>query len=195
MQPKAIHDEMGAVFDEYGRMSAKLGIEMINGGPLQVNFIMQSYQDPPTEILMDNLTAGAPVLGDGTQIWKITHNGVDTHPIHFHLFEVQLLNRVGWDGAIRLPDPNELGWKETVRISPLEDTIVALRPVASKQPFGLPDSIRPLDPTRPIGSTVGFTNINTTTGAPIVPPSPTSCTTSTGSMCGTATSSAMKRTT
>ena len=50
---------------------------------------------------------------------------MDTHPVHFHLFEVQLLNRVGWDGFIRLPDPNELGWKDTVRISPLEDTIVA----------------------------------------------------------------------
>ena len=39
-----------------------------------------------------------------TQIWKITHNGVDTHAIHFHLFNVQLLNRVGWDGAIRPAD-------------------------------------------------------------------------------------------
>jgi hypothetical protein len=42
---------------------------------------------------------------------------------------VQLLNRVGWDGIIRKPDANELGWKDTVRVSPLEDTIVALRPV------------------------------------------------------------------
>ena len=33
-----------------------------------------------------------------TQLWKITHNGVDTHPIHFHLFNVQVINRVGWDG-------------------------------------------------------------------------------------------------
>ncbi len=31
---------------------------------------------------------------DGTQIWKITHNGVDTHPIHFHLYDVQVINRV-----------------------------------------------------------------------------------------------------
>ena len=62
-----------------------------------------------------------------TQIWKITHNGVDTHAIHFHLFNVQVINRVGWDGAIRPPDPNELGWKETVRMNPLEDVIVALQ--------------------------------------------------------------------
>lgn len=39
------------------------------------------------------------------RIWKITHNGVDTHLIHFHLFEVQLING---DGFIRLPDANEL---------------------------------------------------------------------------------------
>ena len=54
-----------------------------------------------------------------TQLWKITHNGVDTHFIHFHLFNVQVINRVGWDGAIRPPDPNELGWKDTVRMNPL----------------------------------------------------------------------------
>ena len=52
---------------------------------------------------------------------------MDTHAIHFHLFNVQVINRVGWDGAIRPPDPNELGWKETVRMNPLEDIIVALR--------------------------------------------------------------------
>src|SRR6185503_20421083 len=66
---------------------------------------------------------------DGTQIWKITHNGVDTHPIHFHATDVQVLNRVTWDNIIIPPDPTELGWKETVRVSPLEDTIVALRPI------------------------------------------------------------------
>jgi hypothetical protein len=38
-------------------------------------------------------------------------------------------------------------------MSPLEDTIVALRPYAPKVPFGQPDSIRLLDPTRPAGAT------------------------------------------
>ena len=54
---------------------------------------------------------------------------MDTHPIHFHLYDVQVLNRVTWDNIIIPPDANELGWKDTVRISPLEDTIVALRPI------------------------------------------------------------------
>jgi hypothetical protein len=91
-------------------------------------------------------------LDDGKQIWKITHNGVDTHPVHFHLFNVQLLNRVAWDGALLPPDPNELGWKETVRVNPLEDTIVAMRPVAPTQPFDIPNSVRLIDPTMPYGT-------------------------------------------
>ena len=86
---------------------------------------------------------------DGTQIWKITHNGVDTHPIHFHLYDVQVLNRVTWDNIIIPPEPNELGWKDTVRVSPLEDTIVALRPIVPTLPFGVPDSRRPLNPMMP----------------------------------------------
>jgi hypothetical protein len=72
---------------------------------------------------------------------------VDTHPIHFHAMDVQILNRVTWDNIIIPPDANELGWKETVRISPLEDTIVALRPAIPKLPFDLPDSVRLLNPT------------------------------------------------
>ena len=152
MQPKAIHDEMGAVYDEYGRMSARLGVEVPLSNNLNQTFVMQSYIDPPTEILTDGQI----------QIWKITHNGVDTHPMHFHLFDVQVINRVGWDGFKRLPDANELGWKETVRVSPLEDTIVAMRPRAPKLPFGLPDSIRRLAPGLPDDVTQGFTNLETT---------------------------------
>ena len=167
--PKAIHDEMGAAYDEYGRMSAKLGIEMPFTTNLTQNFVIQAYQDPSTENIGPSL-AGSVTPGDGTQLWKITHNGVDTHPVHFHLFDVQLVNRVGWDGAIRVPDDNELGWKDTIRISPLEDTIVAVRPVPPKLPFGIPDSIRPHNPALPLGSGEGFTNINTTNGQPLTPP-------------------------
>lgn len=171
MEPKAIQDEMGEAFDkQYGRMSGNLGIERPQTVAGIQNFFLYAYMDPASEIIQDSMTPMSPVAGDGTQIWKITHNGVDTHPIHFHLFDVQVINRVGWDGAIRMPDDNELGWKDTVRISPLEDTIVAMRPVAPKQPFGLPESIRPLDPTMPIGSTLGFSNIDPKTGLNFNPP-------------------------
>jgi len=152
-KPKAIHE----LFENnYGRMQAVLGVELpfTNGG--NQTTIPFTVQDPVTEILNDSVTVSPVTAGDGTQLWKITHNGVDTHPIHFHLFNVQVINRVGWDGAIRPPEPNELGWKETVRMNPLEDIIVAMRPVAAKAPFGVPDSVRLLDPTMPQGSTMGF---------------------------------------
>jgi FtsP/CotA-like multicopper oxidase with cupredoxin domain len=160
MERKAIHDEMGATFDDFGRMSAKLGLEVPYVNAANQNFILGNFVDPPTEIVEPNKI----------QIWRITHNGVDTHPIHFHLFDVQVLNRVGWDGFIRLPDDNELGWKDTVRISPLEDTIVALRPVLPPAPFPVPNSIRPMNPTTPIGSTEGFSQLDIVTGNGLVPP-------------------------
>jgi FtsP/CotA-like multicopper oxidase with cupredoxin domain len=153
MQPKAIQ-ELFTV--DYGRMNATLGVELPFTNMLNQTTIPYGYIDPTTEYIEDSVTPISPVAGDGTQVWKITHNGVDTHVIHFHLFNVQIINRVGWDGAIRPPDANELGWKESVRMNPLEDCIVALRPIAPKVPFGLPDSIRPLAPTLPLGSTMGF---------------------------------------
>jgi FtsP/CotA-like multicopper oxidase with cupredoxin domain len=159
MERKAIHDEMGATFDDYGRMSAKLGLEVPFANAATQNFILQNFVDPVTEL----------VKPDEVQIWRITHNGVDTHPIHFHLFDVQLLNRVGWDGFMRLPDDNELGWKDTLRVSPLEDTIVALRPVKPSVPFKLPNSLRPLNPTTPIGDTMGFSQVNITNGGALTP--------------------------
>ena len=97
---------------------------------------------------------------DGTQIWRITHNGVDTHPIHFHLYDVQILNRVTWDNIIIPTEPSELGWKDTVRMSPLEDTIVALRPIVPQIPFEIPNSVRNMNPSMPTGSTAMFNNID-----------------------------------
>jgi hypothetical protein len=95
---------------------------------------------------------------------------VDTHPIHFHLYDVQLLNRVGWDGIVRKPHPTEIGWKDTVRISPLEDTIVALRPIIPPVPpewDGLPNSIRLLDPSMPEGAPIADTTAQEAANLPI----------------------------
>ncbi|HQU13721.1 MAG TPA: multicopper oxidase domain-containing protein, partial [Thermodesulfobacteriota bacterium] len=160
MRPKAIHDEMGGSFDELGRMAAKLGLEVVSPSAANANFILQNYVDPPTELMESG----------EVQIWKITHNGVDTHPVHFHLFDVQVLNRVAWDGIITLPDLNELGWKDTVRINPLMDTIVAMRAALPVVPFALPSSVRPLNPAAPLGSTMGFSQINTVDGGPLATP-------------------------
>ena len=183
-QTKAIQDEMGEAFDpDYGRMSGNLGLEVPLVPGTAQNLILYPYVNPASELIDGTNLPRAidpanpnysvqpiSVASDGTQIWKITHNGVDTHPVHFHLYDVQLLNRVGWDGIIRKADPNELGWKDTVRISPLEDTIVALRPIVPVVPFDLPNSVRPLNPMMPLGTPMGFNNIdaNANPTAPII---------------------------
>ena len=159
LKGKMIQDEMGEAFEnQYGRMSGFLGVETPNAQAGLQNMILHPYIYPPDEVLDGiELPPGVSVqpiatANDGTQIWKFTHNGVDTHPVHFHLYDVQLVNRVGWDGIIRKPHPTELGWKDTVRVSPLEDTIVAMRPVVPHIPEawgGLPNSIRLLDPSMP----------------------------------------------
>lgn len=154
MEPKCIQE----LFElEYGRMNSTLGVEL----PL-TNFLTQTtiplgFIDPPTEVIKEGQT----------QIWKVTHNGVDTHAIHFHLYDVQLINRVDWAGVVKPPDANELGWKDTVRMNPLEDAVVALRPHKPNLSWPIPDSVRPLDPTMPLGSTSGFTNVDPVTGRPI----------------------------
>ena len=164
LQPKAIQE----LFEtDYGRMNATMGMELPNTNVTTQTTIPYGYIDPVTEKVNAYTNPVIPVASDGTQLWKITHNGVDTHAIHFHLFDVQVINRVGWDGAIRPPDPNEMGIKDTVKMSPLEDVIIALRAITPSTFFGVPDSIRPLDVTMPIGSTGQFMGIDPKTNNPI----------------------------
>ena len=152
LQPKAIQELFTL---DYGRMNATLGVEVPFTSFFTQTTIPYGYIDPPTELLQSGQM----------QIWKITHNGVDTHFIHFHLFNVQVLNRVGWDGMIKPPDANEVGWKDTVRMNPLEDVIVALLPMNQQLPWDLPNSVRNMDVTMPAGTqnannTPGFANID-----------------------------------
>jgi hypothetical protein len=142
---------------DYGRMNATLGTELPLTSFLSQTTIPLGYIDPATEIIGLN----------ETQIWKLTHDGVDTHFIHFHLFNVQVINRVGWDGTIRPPEENELAWKDTVRMNPLEDIFFATKPIKPIVPFAMPDSIRPLDVTQPLGTTTQFTGVDPYTNAPI----------------------------
>jgi hypothetical protein len=151
LEPKAIHDEQSAAYDTgYGRMSGMLGLELPVINSLNQNMVLYPYASPPVEVMKQSMT---PLLttGDGTQLWRITQNGVDTHPIHFHLFDVQVINRIGWDGALLPPDLQELGWKETIQVNPLEHCIVGLRPKVPPVPFPMPYSKRLIEPTLPEG--------------------------------------------
>jgi FtsP/CotA-like multicopper oxidase with cupredoxin domain len=153
IQNKAIQE----LFEpNYGRMNATLGVELPMTSALTQTTVPLGYVDPPTEIIRDG----------ETQIWKITHNGVDTHPVHFHLMNVQLVNRVGWDGTIKPPTKSELGWKETVKMNPLEDVIVAISPKTPKVPFGVPESTRYRDPAQAPDGTAGFTQIEYNQASP-----------------------------
>lgn len=154
VKTKAIHELFEPTF---GRMNAILAVEIPFTSALTQTTIPLAMIDPPTEEFSDG----------ETQIWKITHNGVDTHPVHFHLLNVQLINRVGWDGWISPPTPAEVGWKETIKMNPLEDVIVAVRAKRPPLPgFGVPNSIRPMDPSQPLGSPFGFTQIDPNSGTP-----------------------------
>jgi len=70
-----------------------------------------------------------PVLGT-TEIWEIVNLTDDTHPIHLHLVRFQILDRRRFDafqymtqntlryvGPVMVPDANEMGWKDTVRVN------------------------------------------------------------------------------
>ncbi len=103
----------------------------------------RDYEAPATE---------TPEAG-ATEVWQIANLTGDTHPIHFHLVNVQVLARQPFDathyhgtphytGPARDPARIELGWKETVRMNPGEVTTVIMRFDLPKVPFSVPSSPR-----------------------------------------------------
>ena len=134
---------LNETFDDYGRLIQLLGNnqaqDSVNG---QLEF-GRSYDSEPTEV----------VRAGSTEVWRIFNLTGDTHPMHFHLVNVQVLSRqpfnaAGYDGVpeftgpARMPDPNELGWKETVRMNPGECTTVIMRFDTPRVPYNVPVSPR-----------------------------------------------------
>jgi FtsP/CotA-like multicopper oxidase with cupredoxin domain len=158
VESKAIQELFEA---DYGRMNATLGVELPFTNVTVQTTIPLGYVDPATETIAQG----------ETQFWKITHNGVDSHPVHFHFINVQVINRVGWDGTIKTIPADEVGWKETVKMHPLEDVIVAVRAKsAPPTPFGMPHSYRQPAPSQLATDNHGITQIDPATGnAPAVP--------------------------
>ncbi len=131
-----------------GRLIAQLGTEL----PGTTGATPLSYIDMPTEILHP----------DEVQYWWIKNYDVDNHPMHFHLFNVQVLAHRLTDGTLLPPADDEMGWKETVKNWPGADVIVALKPKTPQLPFGLPNSVRTLDPTMKEGATANDVLYGTT---------------------------------
>lgn len=135
----------------YGRMTARLGTNILRISNQGIDTFGIDYVEPPTELMSKGGTANP----DGTQIWFVSHGGIDTHPIHFHLLNVQLINRVDGAGVIKPPDPNEMGWKETIRMNAFENVVLAVKPIKPTVPFIVPTGARPLDVTKPPTGLVG----------------------------------------
>lgn len=87
---------------------------------------------------IDKITEN-PMLGD-IEIWRIINSGIAVHPIHIHLVQFQILDRIPFDveaynlkGQIRFtgdpepPLPGEQGWKDTVQAFPGFVTRVIMR--------------------------------------------------------------------
>lgn len=129
---------LNETFDGYGRLIQLLGTnQLVNG-----NF-GRAYMDAATE---------TPQKGS-TEVWQIANLTGDTHPIHFHLVNVQLLGRQpfnediysgtpSYTGPARGPGKTELGWKETVRMHPGEVTTVIMKFDLPAVPFSVPASPR-----------------------------------------------------
>jgi spore coat protein A len=134
-------------FDEFGRLIQRLGTTVQNGLNNQgLPTWARNYMDAPTE---------TPKVGS-VEIWRIFNLTGDTHPIHFHLTNVQILSRQPFDverfmtkkgsirftGPARPPENNELGYKETVRMNPMECTTVIMKFDLPTVPFAIPPSPR-----------------------------------------------------
>ena len=137
---------LNETFDLNGRLVQMMGTNVSlynNPGPPATPFFGRFLEDPATEVV----NAGA------TEVWEIYNNTADTHPIHFHLVNVQIVNRQPFDpnqypnivftGPARVPDANEKGWKETVRMNPGEVTRVVMKfDLTAGLPFTQPSSDR-----------------------------------------------------
>ena len=111
-------------FDEFGRLIQTLGtfFQQPNN-----NQGLAAWGQPYMNTATETPSAGA------VEVWQLYNLTGDTHPIHFHLVNVQIIQRQAFTGdptRITLlgpptpPDPNEMGWKETVRMNPGEVTTV-----------------------------------------------------------------------
>jgi spore coat protein A len=130
-------------FDEYGRLIQRLGTstsKSVNNQGIPTWGL--GYMEKATE---------TPHAG-AVEAWQIMNLTGDVHPMHFHLVNVQLIQRQafngdpsGYDlvGDPMPPAPNELGWKETVRCNPGEITTVIMQFTLPTLPAVMGDPLSP----------------------------------------------------
>jgi spore coat protein A, manganese oxidase len=86
----------------------------------------------PVQMLLNNARWHDPITEnptlDSVEIWSLVNTSDDSHPIHLHLVKFQILDRRNFErfaytskgvlkftGPVTPPDPNEMGWKDTVQ--------------------------------------------------------------------------------
>jgi len=125
-------------FDGYGRLRQMIGT---TAPALVGKGFGLEYLASPTE---------QPAAG-AIEVWRIFNLTADTHPIHFHLVNVQVMSRQPFKissgvfvptGIPRGPEPEEVGWKETVKMHPGEATTVVMKFDLPAVPFVVPTSNR-----------------------------------------------------
>jgi spore coat protein A, manganese oxidase len=95
-------------------------------------------------MLLDRKTWDDPITEDpklgSTEIWDLINLTADAHPIHVHLIDFQILDRRPFDveqfkkervihytGPSIPPEPQERGWKDTVRANPNQVTRIIMK--------------------------------------------------------------------
>jgi spore coat protein A len=135
---------LNEAFDPYGRLIQLLGTTALPGSP-SAGF-GRAYTDSATE---------TPLQG-ATEVWEVFNTTGDVHPMHFHLVNVQVINRqpfqvkslgstsggVNFTGPATPPQPNETGWKETIPMYPGTVTRVIMKFDLPSVPFTVPSSPR-----------------------------------------------------
>jgi spore coat protein A len=98
-------------------------LDPLTGEPMMLKLEGKTYRDPVTI---------TPTINT-TEVWRFINTTGDTHPMHLHLVQFQVLDRQNFDvrryldtgqlrfmGNRKAPDANEMGWKDTVRVNPGE---------------------------------------------------------------------------
>jgi spore coat protein A len=130
-------------FDDYGRLIQTIGTFTQNG--------LDTQGLPTWGLTYISATTENPGAG-AVEVWQVFNLTGDTHPIHFHLVNVQIIQRqpfrgvpgkIHFTGPPIAPDPNEVGWKETVRMNPGEATTVIMQFNLPKLPASMGDPTSP----------------------------------------------------
>ncbi len=120
-------------FDEFGRLQQFVGTTDSSMGAGGTKYGTE-YMDPLTP---DDQPARGSI-----EVWDIYNTTGDVHPIHIHLVNAQVMGRAPFaqdeegnpvggvftpSGPFIPPDPNERGYKETIRMNPGEVTRLIMK--------------------------------------------------------------------